>query len=41
MDDVVIFCGRLVNFPDICYILWPFGMLHKEKSVNPEAHLML
>jgi hypothetical protein len=27
MEYFGIFCGHLVNFPVIWYILWPFGML--------------
>jgi hypothetical protein len=32
-----IFCGRLVYFVVIWYIFPPFGMLHQDKSGNPDG----
>jgi hypothetical protein len=32
-----IFCGHLVYFMDIWYIFRRFGMLHQEKSGNPDT----
>jgi hypothetical protein len=35
MEDVGIFCGHLVNFPVIWYILCSFGGMLCQKSGNP------
>jgi hypothetical protein len=36
LSSIGVICGYLVDFVVIWCIFYPFGMLHQEKSGNPE-----